>query len=78
VYLAWHVHAGENPAYTYTQKDEIYTRLRTYTYMHACISTEYGTLMIVDSEDMFRKEEIEKLERDVKEEGLSVLILAEW
>ena len=34
--------------------------------------------MIVDSEENFRQEEIDKLERDVKEEGLSVLILAEW
>ena len=39
---------------------------------------QYGTLMIVDSEDEFRQEEVEKLRVDVTEKGLSVLVLAEW
>ena len=34
--------------------------------------------MIVDSEDEFRPEEVEKLRVDVTEKGLSVLVMAEW
>lgn len=34
--------------------------------------------MIVDSEDAFYPEEIEKLKSDVNEEGLGLIVLAEW
>lgn len=40
--------------------------------------SEYGVLMIVDSEDDFRPDEVAKIEKDVKEKGLSLLVLAEW
>jgi len=54
------------------------TETSIHTLTHAHTVAEYGTLMIVDSEENFRKEEMDKLEKDVKELGLSVLVLAEW
>jgi hypothetical protein len=54
------------------------TETSIHTHTHAHTVAEYGTLMIVDSEENFRKEEMDKLEKDVKELGLSVLVLAEW
>ena len=37
----------------------------------------YGTLMIVDSEEEFFPEEVAKLKRDV-DRGLSVVVFADW
>ena len=39
---------------------------------------QYGTLMIVDSEEEFYPEEVSKLHQDVVKEGLGLLIFAEW
>eukprot|EP00051_Salpingoeca_urceolata_P025354 m.452370 g.452370 ORF g.452370 m.452370 type:complete len:1062 (+) comp20325_c5_seq5:2002-5187(+) len=39
---------------------------------------DYGALLIVDSEEEFFPEEISKLERDVQEFGLSVIVVADW
>jgi hypothetical protein len=36
-----------------------------------------GTLMLVDTEDGFRPEEVSKIQLDVRN-GLSVMVLAEW
>jgi membrane-bound transcription factor site-1 protease len=38
----------------------------------------YGTLLIVDPEEEFFVEEIEKLQKDVSERGLNLMILGEW
>jgi membrane-bound transcription factor site-1 protease len=38
----------------------------------------YGGLLLVDSEEEFYKEEIDKLEKDIKEHGLAVFVFAEW
>ena len=38
----------------------------------------YGTLLIVDTEEEFFPEEIAKLKRDVEDEGLSVVVFADW
>ncbi|XP_031843340.1 membrane-bound transcription factor site-1 protease [Nomia melanderi] len=38
----------------------------------------YGTLLIVDTEEEFFPEEVSKLKRDVEEEGLSVIVFADW
>lgn len=40
-------------------------------------ATQYGTLLIVDPEEEFFPEEIQKLKRDV-DAGLSVIIFADW
>lgn len=41
-------------------------------------ASEYGALMIVDSEEEFYPEEIEKLSKDVKEKGLGLMVFADW
>jgi membrane-bound transcription factor site-1 protease len=41
-------------------------------------ASQYGVLMIVDPEDEFFPEEIEKIQQDVKEHGLSVVVFADW
>ena len=37
-----------------------------------------GTLLLVDSEEEYFPAEITKLKRDVDEEGLSVVVVADW
>jgi hypothetical protein len=39
---------------------------------------EYGALLIVDSEDEWYEEERRKLAADVKEQGLALVVFAEW
>ena len=41
-------------------------------------ASQYGTLLIVDPEEEFFPEEIEKLGRDVRDHGLSVAVFADW
>ena len=38
----------------------------------------YGALLIVDSEEEFFPEEIEKLRLDINEWGLSLIVFADW
>ena len=40
-------------------------------------ASQYGTLMLVDTEDAFRPEEVSKIKEDVRN-GLSIVVLAEW
>lgn len=41
-------------------------------------AVNYGTLMLVDTEDEFFDEELAKLRSDVEREGLSLLVFADW
>jgi len=41
-------------------------------------ATQYAALLIVDSEDEFYSQEVSKLAADVKEQGLNVVVIAEW
>mmetsp|Transcript_1704 Transcript_1704/g.3008 ORF Transcript_1704/g.3008 Transcript_1704/m.3008 type:complete len:167 (-) Transcript_1704:1279-1779(-) len=41
-------------------------------------ASNYGALLILDPEDYFSELEIWKLRRDVEEQGLSLVILADW
>tara|TARA_R110002050_G_scaffold230556_1_gene366345 strand:- start:1062 stop:1448 length:387 start_codon:yes stop_codon:yes gene_type:complete len=46
---------------------------------YTCFDAEnYGTLLVVDPEEEFHPEEIEKLQIDIKEKGLSLLLFADW
>ncbi|XP_072764123.1 membrane-bound transcription factor site-1 protease [Anoplolepis gracilipes] len=38
----------------------------------------YGTLLIVDTEEEFFPEEVAKLKKDVEDNGLSVIVFADW
>ena len=39
---------------------------------------QYGTLLIVDSEEEFYEEEVAKLHRDVEQHGLGLIVFADW
>jgi len=41
-------------------------------------ASQYGALLLVDSEEEFFPEEIEKLHHDVAEQGLSLVVFADW
>ena len=41
-------------------------------------ASQYGALLVVDSEEEFFPEEIDKLHHDVAEQGLSLVVFADW
>ena len=41
-------------------------------------ASNYGALVIADSEEEFYPEEVQKLKSDVEEHGLGVIVFAEW
>ena len=41
-------------------------------------ASQYGALLLVDSEEEFFPEEVEKLHNDVAKHGLSLIIFADW
>lgn len=38
----------------------------------------YGALLIIDPEDYFSEEEIAKVQEDIEQRGLSLIVLADW
>jgi len=40
--------------------------------------TQYGTLLMVDSEEEYYPEEISKLKDDVEKEGMGLIVFGEW
>ena len=74
---------GDHPHTNYRQA---YEALRKAGYFVDVLQTDltcfdaedYGALLIIDSEEEFFREEIEKLEIDVREKGLSLIVLADW
>jgi hypothetical protein len=39
---------------------------------------QYGTLLLVDSEEEYFEEEITKLQEDVRSRGLGLIVFADW
>jgi hypothetical protein len=39
---------------------------------------QYGTLLLVDSEEEFFEEEITKLQEDVRSRGMGLIVFADW
>jgi len=78
--LDWH---GDH---IHTNYREFYTYLRGLGYFvevlgqpFTCFDANlYGTLIIADSEEEFFEEEVQKLQSDVRELGLSVIVAADW
>jgi membrane-bound transcription factor site-1 protease len=78
--LDWH---GDHPA---TNFHTAYDALRAAGYFVELLSApitcfdaaDYGTLLLIDAEEEYAPAEIAKLEADVKERGLSVVIFGEW
>ncbi len=46
--------------------------------MRLSFNLQYGTLLIVDSEEEFYEEEVAKLHRDVEQHGLGLIVFADW
>ena len=78
--LDWH---GDHP---HTNFHDMYNVLRDWGYYLEILSSpytcfdasNYGALMVVDTEDEFYAEEIGKLAEDVRSKGLGVVIFADW
>jgi len=78
--LDWH---GDHP---HTNFHTLYDTLRREGYFLEVLGSpltcfdanQYGTLLIVDSEEEFYDEEVSKLQADVRERGLGVAIFADW
>ncbi|CAK9822443.1 Membrane-bound transcription factor site-1 protease [Anthophora retusa] len=75
-----------NGDHIHTNFKDMYQHLRNAGYYlevlgapFTCFNAKnYGTLLIVDSEEEFFPEEVAKLRKDVEEEGLSVVVFADW
>ncbi|XP_011314538.1 membrane-bound transcription factor site-1 protease [Fopius arisanus] len=75
-----------NGDHIHTNFKEMYQHLRNNGYYLEVLGTpytcfkakHYGTLLIVDAEEEFFPEEINKLKRDVEDEGLSIVVFADW
>ncbi|XP_033228138.1 membrane-bound transcription factor site-1 protease isoform X2 [Belonocnema kinseyi] len=75
-----------NGDHIHTNFKDMYQHLRNAGYYlevlgtpFTCFSAKnYGTLLIVDSEEEFFPQEVAKLKKDVEEEGLSVVVFADW
>ena len=78
-YLDWngdHIHTNFRNLYAKLRELGYFVEVLGESYM--CFdATQYGTLLIVDSEDKFHAEERAKIDEDIKN-GLSLVILAEW
>ena len=78
--LDWH---GDHP---HTNFHELYDTLTSDGYFvevlgapFTCFDAKnYGALLMVDLEEEYSEAEVQKLQRDVREEGLGVVLFAEW
>ncbi|XP_011213253.2 membrane-bound transcription factor site-1 protease [Bactrocera dorsalis] len=72
-----HLHTNFRDLYTHLRNAGYYIDILRMPY--TCFNaSEYGTLLIVDSEEEFFDAEIKKIENDVYNEGLSVVVFADW
>lgn len=72
-----HVHTNFRDMYNYVRRQGYFIEVlgSPITCFNA---TQYGTLLIVDSEEEYFPEEITKLRYDVEQYGLSVIVIADW
>lgn len=72
-----HIHTNFKDMYTHLRNAGYYVEVlgEPFTCFNA---SNYGTLLIVDPEEEYFSEEIEKLKRDVLELDLSVIVFADW
>jgi membrane-bound transcription factor site-1 protease len=75
-----------NGDHVHTNFRDMYSSLRSNGYFvevlgspFTCFdATQYGALLLVDSEEEFFPDEISKLKLDVEERGLSLVVFADW
>jgi membrane-bound transcription factor site-1 protease len=72
-----HIHTNFKDMYSYLRSKGFYVEVLGAP-LTCFDATQYGVLMIVDSEEEFFPEEIDKLKRDVSEKALSVVVFGDW
>lgn len=72
-----HIHTNFKDMYTHLRNAGYYVEVlgEPFTCFHA---SNYGTLLIVDPEEEFFNDEIQKLKYDILEHNLSVIVFADW
>lgn len=72
-----HIHTNFKDMYQHLRNAGYYLEVLGYPF--TCFDAKnYGTLLIVDTEEEFFPEEVAKLKQDVEEDGLSVVVFADW
>ncbi|KAG5320863.1 MBTP1 protease, partial [Acromyrmex heyeri] len=72
-----HIHTNFKDMYQHLRNTGYYLEVLGHPF--TCFDARnYGTLLIVDTEEEFFPEEVTKLKRDVEENGLSVIVFADW
>lgn len=72
-----HIHTNFRDSYIHLRNAGYYIDVLREPY--SCFNPiDYGVLLIVDPEEEFSNDEIKKLEQYVYEQGLSVIIFADW
>ncbi|KAI5709308.1 hypothetical protein M8J76_015087 [Diaphorina citri] len=75
-----------NGDHVHTNFKDLYQHLRNIGYYIEVLGTpftcfdarHYGVLLLVDPEEEYHREEIDKLRRDVEQDGLALIVLADW
>ncbi|EZA58379.1 hypothetical protein DMN91_005650 [Ooceraea biroi] len=72
-----HIHTNFKDMYQHLRNAGYYLEVLGHPF--TCFNAKnYGTLLVVDAEEEFFPEEIAKLKRDVENDGLSVIVFADW
>ncbi|KAL6417067.1 hypothetical protein ACFW04_013021 [Cataglyphis niger] len=72
-----HIHTNFKDMYQHLRNAGYYLEVLGHPF--TCFNAKnYGTLLIVDTEEEFFPEEVAKLKQDVEDDGLSVIIFADW
>lgn len=72
-----HPHTNFHPVFNFLTDNGFFVEILSSS-MTCFNASNYGTLVLCDTEGEFHKEEITKLHSDVTEKGLGLLVLAEW
>ena len=72
-----HIHTNFNGIYKYLRGKGFFIEILS-THFLCFDALNYGFLFIVDSEDYFYENEIKKIQIDVDQKGLNLIIFADW
>ena len=72
-----HPHTNFHPVFNALRDNGYYVEVLGSS-MTCFDASQYGTLVLADTEGEFHQEEIDKLYMDVTEKGLGLLVLGEW
>ncbi|KAA0195023.1 Membrane-bound transcription factor site-1 protease, partial [Fasciolopsis buskii] len=76
-WLGDHMHTNLRDLYIHLRKANYFVEILTAPY--TCFDAyQYGALLVIDPEEEFFPEEVEKVVADVTQKGLSLIVFAEW